>query len=477
MPGNITCATLLFCWGSFLQAVALPFSPDTFALSHSPSGTVIINSISITGNKVTKPYILLRELNFSKGDTLDAALLPEKIQKSRENLLNTSLFNFVNVDIAYLDSSRINIIINVTERWYTWPVPIFEIAERNFNTWWLTKDLSRANYGFYLTRDNFRGRKESFSLKFRFGYSEQFGFSYHVPYLNKKQHSGLGVSFYYNRNHEIAYATRNNQLQYYKDEENYVREELTSKISYTNRQGFYNTHLAEIKYFKGSVADTVLKLTRDYFINNQPHMEFFTLYYIFRRDYRDSKVYPLKGYYFDFSITKHGIGILKNENLDVLFLEALARKYWKIGPRLYLASSIRGKFSPTYEQPYYVQRALGYRDYVRAYEYYVVDGQNFVLFKTSLRYELIRPRIQKIPYLKTEKFNTFHYALYAGLFSDAGYVEDRINNRYNSMSNTLLFGTGAGLDFVTYYDNVVRMEYSVNKLGEYGFFLHFSSAL
>ena len=36
-----------------------------------------------------------------------------------------------------------------------------------------------------------------------------------------------------------------------------------------------------------------------------------------------------------------------------------------------------------------------------------------------------------------------------------------------------MVGYGVGLDFVTYYDKVIRVEFSTNKLNEFGFFLHF----
>ena len=36
-----------------------------------------------------------------------------------------------------------------------------------------------------------------------------------------------------------------------------------------------------------------------------------------------------------------------------------------------------------------------------------------------------------------------------------------------------VFGTGIGIDFVTYYDKVIRFEYGVNDMGETGLFIHF----
>lgn len=443
----------------------------------SPGDYCIINDIILHGNKVTKPRIITRELTFEKGDTVKYCDLSKALVQSRANLLNTSLFNFVSLDTVRVDSIRMNVAINVTERWYTWPMPIFSIADRNFNTWWLTRDFSRANYGFYIIRDNFRGRKESLSFKFQFGYSEQFGISYSIPYLDKKQTHGLGMSVAYGRNHEIAYKTLNNQLQFFRSHDKYIRNDFSTRLTYSYRHGLYNKHLVEGRFYSGAVADTVVALTNDYFVNDRKTMQFFSATYEYRCDHRDSKVYPLKGYYFDLEMTKMGLGLLKNEQLDVFYVQGSVKKYFPLLKKFYFASSVKGKVSSSGTQPYSVQRALGYRDYVRAYEYYVIDGQSYWLAKAALRYELVKPQTYSIPYLRLEKFTKFHYAMYLSAFSDMGYVEDRINYKYNDLSNSLLFGTGLGLDFVTYYDTILRLEYSFNKLGEQGVFIHFASPI
>jgi hypothetical protein len=53
---------------------------------------ILINEIFITGNKKTKPQIILRELGFAKG----TSVLPESIGgvlvKAKQQLINTSLF-------------------------------------------------------------------------------------------------------------------------------------------------------------------------------------------------------------------------------------------------------------------------------------------------------------------------------------------------------------------------------------------------
>ena len=53
-----------------------------------------------------------------------------------------------------------------------------------------------------------------------------------------------------------------------------------------------------------------------------------------------------------------------------------------------------------------------------------------------------------------------------------------IDNQYadqNALNNSFLFSQGVSLDFVTYYDKLLRLEYSRNHLNEWGFFIHFSN--
>ena len=457
---NLFLCVFLLCINFFLKGQSVDPLPKKIIRF------CVIHSISLSGNKRTKQKIIFRELTFHEGDTIAIEELDFRLLRSKQNLLNTSLFNFVTVDTIPFFNEQIDIHIDVTERWYIFPIPIFEIAERNFNTWWETKDLKRASYGMYLTDENFRGLKQSLTLKVRLGYGEQYGLSYSIPYINKKQKSGLSFSTSYSRNHEIPFLTYGNQLKYYKNIHYYVRQEIAGRISYSYRSGLYDTHFAELRYIKGILADTILNLTPDYFPAGETSTQFFTINYGYKHDYRDSKVYPLKGYYIGVDVSKVGLGILSGEKINVLQIQVLARKYIKLYDRVYVGSSIKFKLSSSQKQPYYVQRALGYGDYVRGYEYYVVDGQSYGLFKSNIHFQIVKPHTKSIPLFENDKFDKFHYAFYLGLYFDAAYVKDRFYYANNPITNQWMAGYGASLDFVTYYDTVVRFEYSRNKLNE-----------
>ena len=74
-----------------------------------------------------------------------------------------------------------------------------------------------------------------------------------------------------------------------------------------------------------------------------------------------------------------------------------------------------------------------------------------------------------------EQFKKSHFSLYIGVFSDMGYIIDNQNNKRNLLPNSLLWGKGIHLDYVTYYDKLLRIEFAFNHLGEKGIFLHFSN--
>ncbi len=451
------------------------------AMTHSVFATndslLTIQSISISGNKITKDYILLRELLFKTGDTLSIDNFNQKIKKSNENLMNTSLFNFVTIS-PLINDSKVTVFVLVTERWYIWPIPQFDLADRNFNTWWKTRDFNRVNYGVDLALYNFRGRNETIDLIISLGYDEIYGISYRIPYINKNQTLGLIISSNFARNHEVAVNTRNNKIDFFKNNFNFPKQSIAYNGGIIYRKNIHNSHLLQLGYEKYSFDDTLMKLNPEYSTNIQLKTQYFTLFYQFKNDYRDYKPYPLEGHYFDFEFTKSGLGLLyaDTEKTDFFSIKSTFRKFWKLSPRFYHAIGFTGNVTPDY--PYYVQNGLGFgRDYARGYEYYVISGQGFGLLKTNLKFALLPPKIITFHFIKTEKFNTIPFSFYLNLFADAAYVYKKNNDFNNTLTNKLLIGTGVGLDFVTYYDKVLRVEYSVNKMGESGFFIHFMTSI
>jgi outer membrane protein assembly factor BamA len=62
---------------------------------------ILIDNITIVGNKITKEAIILREITFKKGDFLSQTEIDIKTKQSKENLVNLNLYNFVDISICF----------------------------------------------------------------------------------------------------------------------------------------------------------------------------------------------------------------------------------------------------------------------------------------------------------------------------------------------------------------------------------------
>jgi hypothetical protein len=354
------------------------------------------------------------------------------------------------------------------------------LGDRNFNVWWETKDFSRLSYGFYVDWRNFRGRRENLVTRFQFGYDQLYDFQYSIPYLNYRQTIGISFGAGFQGNHETAYVTKSNKQQFYREDNGYAQQDIFAFTQLLVRKNIYNSHLFEIRFDQHIFSDSLINRNPSYTINGNTRLNYFTLYYKFKNDHRDFAPYPLTGHYFDIEVFKYGLGVEGKNAPDYFSILATFRKYWKLCQRLYYAAGINGRLSPDEEQPYFLTKAIGYgRDIVRSYEYYVVDGNSYGILKSNLKFAIVPQRNGEFPFIKTEKFGKFFYALYSNLFLDMGYVYHPHPDPelQNTLQNDLLLGFGAGIDFVTYYDIVLRFEYSVTRSWEHGFFIHFNAPI
>jgi outer membrane protein assembly factor BamA len=441
---------------------------------------MVIHKIHLEGNKVTKDNIIYREITFREGDTIGKNIFQEQLINSRQNLMNTSLFNFVDVidtSIVYKGVTLVEVKFKVLERWYIWPLPIFELAERNLSVWLQDMDFNRVNYGLFLDWDNFRGRRERLKILLQFGYDEKIGFSYSIPYIDKKQTVGLDFGFNQTKNHEVSYATVDNEVQRIRLKDEYAHRAYDAFVGVFNRPDIYQSHYFETSYNDHIYHDTVFQLNPEFYLGEGSRAQYFKLSYTFKNDHRDFKPYPLKGYYFDLQIEKLGLGFFHESKINIYNAKINYRKYWTFNKRMFFASGVTLRVGNKGDHPYFLNYGMGYgREFVRGYEYYVVDGQNFGILKTDFKFAIVPQRVSVLKFIPTEKFNKIPWAVYLSLFNDFGYVSGDAANG-NDLQNTIMWGYGAGINLVTYYDIVWRIEYSFNQKGEGGFFVHFMASI
>jgi outer membrane protein assembly factor BamA len=438
-----------------------------------PSDTLfIVSGISVTGNKVSKESVILKELTFKMGDSLSRKQITEGSEKSRENLLNTSLFNFVIINYTFLDNSEISFFISIIERWYIWPSPIFEHAERNLGAFIHDPNWKRINYGGQIFWDNFRGRREQVKVKIRLGYKEQYEISYVKPNFGKKQQHGVDFTINSTRQHEVNLYSLNNKPEYIWNENSYLLEVFNPYFFYSYRSSLYSWHNLSLSYSGITYRDSG---THEKFtglpVGKNP--EWFLAEYIYQYDFRDSKVYPLNGYYFRINIRRRESLLPGKEGFSKSSVLFNGTHHGMLYKGLYYNQALRLQLAKDTYEPKVYRTGLGYGPYLRGYELFVMDGNTYGLLITNLKYCLMRERTYNLAYIPWSQFNPMHLSFYANLFFDMAYVQGKYyDDAGNNYVNRYLYTGGLGIDMVSYYDQVIRFEISMNREGRAGFFIH-----
>lgn len=438
-----------------------------FCCLGSERDSVYVRQILIKGNARTKDKIILREVAVKEGDSLRKSTLTEVLETDRRKIVNTNLFITVHVAVVDVSDSVIDIEIEVKERLYFLAYPVFYLADRNFNEWWYERkrDLRRTIYGVYSRHSNLTGNNDQLKLRAEFGFVPNFEVAYSTPYLDKELTKRISVGALYVMNKTMAYRTWQDKLQFFQSETK-QRERLYLYSVFSQRKGFYQSQQLELSYTQVQISDTIAVLNPNYLLDAQQKQNYFLASYAYIFDKRDNRQYALDGYSFSFSATKYGL--LPSDNVNLFSVAAAYTQYFPLGKRFYANYSIRGRASFPEKQPFLQTLGLGYRnDLVRGYELYVIDGQQYALLKTNLKYNLFNRTFDLKRYLKIKQFNTFPLAAYLNTFIDVGYVRNHFSTINNSkLANKLIAGTGLGLDVVTFYNIVGRINYSLNGLRE-----------
>jgi outer membrane protein assembly factor BamA len=443
--------------------------------------SVRIGMINIEGNRITKSRIVFRELAFRVNQYVKWDELDYLKEISINNLTKTSLFNFIEIFIDDKQPGIVIITVKLTERWYIWPTLYLNHTDLNFAEWWRTKDLNKLEYGFGAKVNNFRGMKETLLLNIRVGNFTKYELEYKGIHLDPTGRHLLSLKTAFSEQSYLPWGIESNKLMNLKSN----RTLLTSTdfaLKYVYRKAFFNSHSATFGYTDDRIADTVVNLNNFFFGLDSTRQKYLSLEYEFTRDTRDSRAYPKTGYFLLASIRKTGLGLLREEfnGADFRFQYS---DYRKISRRFYTAAGVYFASNANNYKDFFSQTGLGYLNFVRGYEYYAVNGDEAILLKSLLKYELLPKKVVNLnfwPIRKAYQINKIPLEIYANVYFDAGYVNDRqglykINN--NTLVNELMYSAGVGIDFVTYYDKVLRFDYSINAMGDYGLYIHWKAPI
>ncbi len=448
--------------------------------SASVSDSLIIKHIILSGHKKTEDAIILRELSILPGSKIKKQEIDSLLLVERNKVFNTNLFISTEITYQPLVKDSIDVTVHLLERWYFWPFPLFELADRNFNEWWnnRNRDLSRVNYGLYLTQKNFRGKNETIRARVQLGFTRRFDLLYYIPFLDKKQSWGMQNQFHYEENKVADYASVRNKGQDTSANEEIMSRRMFYQAEISKRIGYYDFHSLSLHFERNQVSSFISELNPDYFGKGKDSQRFFQLSYRFRRDRRNFQRYALQGNLIDFKITKIGLGIFNDINL--LVVEPTVAKFRSLGNDFYWTGIASGKFSTPKIQPYRLNRAMGFGQLIiRGFDNYVVEGENIGVVKNELKWQAFNKVVKLDKLVPWRQFNTIPLELYPKIYFDMGYIQnsnqallDKFEN--NRLTNRFLMGGGIGLDVVTFYSSVLRFEYSYNPIDKKtGFFFYY----
>ncbi|MCL2072957.1 MAG: hypothetical protein FWH18_03480 [Marinilabiliaceae bacterium] len=434
----------------------------------------IVKNITINGNHRTKDAVILSELPFSIDSEIIFDQLIFQSERAKQNILNTSLFNKVEIQVQHIDNNEITINIDVDERWYLWVLPIFENAGRNFSDFLYRNDGSWFIYGIYIKHYNFRGRNEKISLRAVTGYKDQFEFAYENP----GRSNGSGWKFFCRsqRDNQTAFNTFGDEQIYLKLTKSWTVRQNMIEMNYYLRDGIYKNHRFLAAYEDVKISDNLFALNPNFLPLSAQKSRQLIAGYEFKFDTRNLKIYATDGNYFEGSVIRTGMGMVSDYNgfFDAKIVTGLFRPLSK---RFFANSLLTLQAYSKKEIPYFFKAGMGYDDYMNGFEYKVVDGSFYSTLKNQLLFELVPRRDKTLNFIPVKQFSKFHYAFYLRLHLDAGYVYNGMPVSENKLPNSFLLGYGIGFDLVTIYDKVLSVNYSRTNFGDYGFFVHFNLGL
>jgi outer membrane protein assembly factor BamA len=444
---------------------------EKIMLTDTNSPKIVISAINIAGNKHTKTYIIEREIPFKVGDTLLKKNLTATLLQARNQVSNTNLFTEVLFDSIPQQDSSLHVNIVVKERWYIFPTPQFQLVDRSFNEWIKTynADFKRVIYGLKFAHYNFSGRRDQFRIYLLNGYARNISASYSAPYSNKKLTEGFGVAVGYTQNREVQYKLNyNNKLLNYR-KEGFVSNNFNAAVGYSIRKGFFKSTNFSVGFNYSNIDDSIIttKYNSTYF-NSSNSKQFIPDFGVgISYSNTDNNNYPQKGLIYSYGISKRGVQFVGG--INSLSISGSFAKFYKHSHNFFSTVQSSAIVKLPFEQAFVNRRAIGFGSLsLRGLEVYLIDGvaagvAKYTLTKKVAAFKIPFPiKIKSLPYVP--------FKIFAKTYADAGY--SYLSKKYDSrLNNKFLYTGGFGIDIVTFYDIVFKVEYSFNQLGEKGLFL------
>ncbi|MDQ6723047.1 MAG: hypothetical protein M3Z01_02110, partial [Thermoproteota archaeon] len=404
-----------------------------------------LRNVFVTGNRKTKDYIILREMQIKPGDSIPIIKLNDELVSAKQHIFNTTLFLEVAVEPIIISAFDFDIKVTVKERWYIFPLPELQFVDGSINKW-LAKykgDLNRLNYGLKFTHKNLTGRNDELRIHLLNGYTRTVYFNYNAPYSNAALTNGFSFGGGYFQNREIPYKTAfdNNLLNFKKND--FVSHSWNINAGYSIRKAIKTSQLFSVGYTFTSIDDSIisLKYNNNYFNKPKSKTGYVDLDYTLQYIDVNNVLYPVTGISGKLSLLKRGLEL--SGGINVFSITGEVNKYWALGKKWYAGTQLQGNIKLPFNQPYINQHSFGYGNtYVRGLEYKIIDGIAYALSKFNLKKEIANFNVNT-PFKKSKIINKIPFKIYAKTFADMGYSFNK-KEFATQLNNTFLGSAGFG---------------------------------
>lgn len=432
-----------------------------------PDALFFVKEIRIEGNKQTKEGTIYRELSFAANQAMPLNKLAKELAESRRRLMNTGLFLDVIITLSSLRDYDAYVKIELRERWYIYPLPVVKMVDRSFGQWMQEKDMdfTRVNYGIKFTHKNATGRNDRSSLNFINGYTKAVSFSYQGLFLDKKMKWAASLGASLGQNKEINYKTEGNKQVAFKDD-NFVYSYFQGFAEARYRPAIFTTHRFGFRYTSQRLDDTIMAINPSFTFNHQ-RVRQPELYYSMDYSNVDFIPYPTQGLIVNASVSKRGL----QRPLNVWQMNIKTSASWAVTSKSFFNLRTAAMLKLPFKQPDLNKSLIGFNDmYLQGYEYFVIDGVAGGYSKATLARQLFSTNIG-IPSERFRRLNHIPLKAFAKIYGNTGYVYNPHPGN-NTLANKMLFSGGVGLDIITFYDFIIKLEWSFNQIGQNGLNLH-----
>lgn len=459
---------------AILQILVLILAIESFGMVSLTGQSVTIDSITYAGNKKTIAKTLNFENPIKSGDRIAIDSLELALDNSRLQLLSSGLFNAVETSINYnRDSTLAQIHYDLVENWYLFPVPIFELADRNFNVWWqeFDRDITRVIYGGRVAHYNLTGRRDKIKFIAHTGYTRKLELTYDLPNIIG-DNWGLGVNLFYSDRKEIGYKTEYNKTLFFQAEDERIllkRFRVGTKL--IHRPNTYLDQAFRLEFHQNTVADTIAQeFNPDYFPNGASQLRFFMIEYDIQQDRTDYSLYPTRGFKWRFNLKKEGLYIF--DEVDNTFLTLSGKYYQPLGEKLVFTTQWEGRTNLSRTPLSFSNNTgLGWSDFlVTGFDLYVMDGPDYVISKNYVSWKLFDFNFSLFKFVPSQ-FRVIPIQAYLRTNFDFAYVNEPTYKATNTLNNKLIYGFGPALDIIAYHNYLFAIEYGITQDLESGIYV------